>query len=116
MGGFVYEIGTNGPNTARIRVQYAIPYDQRAPLVAGREYYAFKVRIARSRTVGSPSCEGCSTPVNITLRELQLFQPPELNYDPVLDQPVLRNKARWQPSHAGPNLVADPSFDVDATK
>ena len=111
-GGFVYEIGQHGPNSVRVRIQYAIPYDSRGPLTPGTEYYAFKVKIARTRTVGAPSCEGCNEPVTLTLREMQLFQPAELNHDPVIESVAFRNKVRWQPSHNGTNLVSDPSFET----
>lgn len=111
-GGYVYEIGQHGPNSARIRIQYAVPIDSRGPLTAGQEYYAFKLKIPRTRTTGIPSCAGCSEPVNITLREIQLFQPAELHNDPVIETVALRNKVRWQPSHNGTNLVSDPSFEA----
>ncbi len=112
VGGYVYEIGQHGPNSVRVRMQCAVPYDSRGPLTPGKEYYAFKIKIPRTRTVGTPSCEGCNEPVTLTLREIQLFQPAELNYDPVIESVAFRNKVRWQPSHNGPNLVNDPSFET----
>ncbi len=115
-GGYVYEIGQHGPNSVRIRIQYAIPFDGRGPLIEGKEYYSFKVKVPRTRTVGIPSCAGCSEPVNITLREIQLFQPAELNNDPVIETVALRNKVRWQASHTGDNLVSDPSFETSTSE
>ena len=111
VGGYLFQIGVDALNRARLLAQYAVPIDAAGPLVSGTEYYAFKVRIARSLSTGAGSCAGCSVPVNITFRELQLFQPPELHYDPDITTPALNNKARWQPSHEGPNLVSDPSFE-----
>ncbi len=111
-GGFVYEIGQHGPNSARIRLTYAVPFDTRDALEAGKEYYAFRVRVTRARSTGAGTCDGCSDAVDITFRQIQLFQPPELHDDPTLDAVAVSAKIRWQPSHGGPNLVRDPSFET----
>src|SRR5439155_5251287 len=48
------------------------------------------------RTLGSGSCPGCSTPVGITLDEIQLYQSPEYGFDPILTTPLNRTDAYWQ--------------------
>lgn len=46
------------------------------------EYYAFRIRVARTSTVGAGACAGCELPVCIFAREVQLFQPLRFNFDP----------------------------------
>src|SRR5439155_6671503 len=94
-GGFYYEVGHFGSNSALLKLQCAVPFENRGPLRSDAEYYAFKVAVRRSRTVGSVSCAGCNVPVTITLDQIQLFQPPELANDPILTVPLDRVSATW---------------------
>lgn len=66
-----YQVGTSGPNTARIQmvVAVALPVD----LVAGQEYFLGTLNISNTKTVNT-ACTGCTTPaavffegVNVTL-------------------------------------------------
>ena len=41
-------------------------------LVAGTEYFSCNVPISNTRTVGTPSCAGCTTPVCIVLNSLKV--------------------------------------------
>jgi hypothetical protein len=87
---------------ARLRVQAAIPFDNRGPVDPGTEYYAHKVNLQRSRSTGAGSCAGCGTSMQIELVELQLFQPPESNFDPAITTARNNTVVQWQ---EGPTAV-----------
>ena len=89
-------IGYGSPNRARLRVQCAVPIDNRGPVDPSSEYYAYKVNLQRSKSAGTGSCAGCSTPACIVLNSIQLFQPPDANNDPELTNPANRNYVTWQ--------------------
>ncbi len=95
-GGFSYELGSYGANTARLRLQAAVPSEEAFALVDGLEYYAFRVRVARAKTTGAGSCAGCLVPVQVRLENIQLFQPADANRDPLLDAPIHGATAYWQ--------------------
>ena len=95
-GGFAYDVSFGDVDRARMRIQCAVPFDQRAPVDPNTEYYAFQVRISRSQSTGDGSCAGCSTPACIILNDIQLFQPPEAGNDPVLTNPVNDYHVNWQ--------------------
>jgi len=95
-GGFAYDIGYGSPNRARLRVQCAVPIDNRGPVDPSSEYYAYKVNLQRSKSAGTGSCAGCTTPACIVLNSIQLFQPPDANNDPELTNPANRNYVTWQ--------------------
>jgi hypothetical protein len=95
-GGYAYDIGFEGPDQARFRIECAVPFDRRGPVVPGEQYYAFRALIARSKSTGTGSCSGCDTPMCITLVEMQLFQTPEAANDPLLTNPIDRNYVSWQ--------------------
>jgi IPT/TIG domain len=97
-GGFVYEIANYGPNTARVRIQAANPFEEQIALSSGTEYYAFRVHISHSKSTGAGSCAGCADPVMLRLENVQLFQPPTANNDPILTAPLVRSTAYWQAS------------------
>jgi hypothetical protein len=97
-GGFAYDVGYVSPNRARWRIQLAVPFDNRGAIDPMTEYYAFKANLLRSRSTGAGSCFGCDAEACIVLNEIQLFQPPEQNNDPVISTapPGGRNYALWQ--------------------
>jgi len=95
-GGYAYEYGYGGADRARLRITCAVPFDSRLPLDSGTEYYAFVVRISRTKTTGAGSCSGCETPGCVTLNSIQLFQPPEAANDPTITNPNNRNYVTWQ--------------------
>jgi hypothetical protein len=66
-----YTVGSAGPNTASIEVVEAVPtlFDD---LLAGNEWFAFKLTIDHAKTVGTGACVGCSVPVCIVLREIEV--------------------------------------------
>jgi len=78
------------PNRARLTLDMrAIPQGTLIPLVAGLEYYAFKVTLDFARTVGPGACAGCTTPVTIVLNQL-LPGPYQLS------APLANACLRWQ--------------------
>jgi hypothetical protein len=108
-GGFAYDMGYGAPNRSRLRIQCAVPFENRGPISgADGQYYAFKVNLLHSKTTGTGSCAGCSTPVNIVLDEIQLFQPPEQGNDPRILTPGATNAvAGFQ---AGPTPVRNATW------
>ena len=98
VGGSAYDIGFGTPDRARLLVQFAVPVEDQGPLYTGVEYYGFKVLIQRSKTTGTGSCAGCDVPTCIVLNSIQLFQPPDANFDPVITNPQYRNFVAWQRS------------------
>ena len=101
-GGFAYDVGYGTPNRARFRIQCAVPFDNRGPVDAGTEYYAFKANFLRAKTTGTGACTGCTESACIVLNEIQLFQPPEQNNDPIITNPLTRNWVTWQSPPEGP--------------
>jgi len=95
-GGFAYDIGFGTPDRGRLRVQCAVPFDNRGPIGAASEYYAYKVNLQRAKSSGTGSCAGCLEPMCIVLNNIQLFQPPEAGNDPDLVNPIVRNHVTWQ--------------------
>jgi hypothetical protein len=95
-GMYSYEVGYGGANRARLLVEYVVPEEDRGPLDAGTEYYAFKVSLLRTKTTGTGQCVGCSEPTCLEFHSIQLHQPAEVQYSPVLIQPLNRNFASWQ--------------------
>ncbi len=110
-GGHAYDLGYGSPNQARLRIQAAVPFENRGVIDPSSEYYAFKVSLLRGKTTGSGSCNGCFEPACIVLNEIQLFQTPELANDPRITNSGARNFVNWQqelPSCPGavPTLVS----------
>jgi Calx-beta domain-containing protein/flagellar hook capping protein FlgD len=64
------------------------------PVVAGVEYYAFRVAVNSSKTVNVGSCPGCATPVCITLRGIELSN--DFSEKVEIFDPNVRNFATWQ--------------------
>src|SRR5439155_10010677 len=110
--GYAYDVGFGSPDRARLRVQYAVPFDQRGPLDPEIEYYAFKVNLTPSKSTGSGSCGGCEVPACIVLNSLQLFQSPEKGNDPDLTDPLIRNFVTWQ--GGTPNCPGATAVEVTA--
>ena len=108
-GGFAYDMGYGAPNRSRLRIQCAVPFENRGPVSdADGEYYAFKVNLLRSKTTGTGSCAGCTQQTNIVLDEIQLFQPPEQGNDPrITTTGPTQGVAGWQ---AGPTPVKNATW------
>ncbi len=93
-GGFSYDVGFYGANTARIRISSSSTLN--TPVDQNTAYYAFKVNITRNKSYSSGKCDGCETPVRVTLHTIQLTQPAAMGYNPVISIPFHRNSAFWQ--------------------
>ncbi len=52
-------------NYARIRAVVGVPMPGAFTVAAGQEIFAFQLHINHARTVGSPTCSGCSDPMCI---------------------------------------------------
>jgi hypothetical protein len=70
-----------GPNTARMLMGAALMYSKN--LSPGAEYYAFRLRITYDSSSGGGACEGCSTPVCLTLSEVAVY---DESAEPLNDQ------------------------------
>jgi hypothetical protein len=95
-GGFAYDAEYPGAgNRARLRIQLAVPFENRGAVEAGTEYYALKVNLLRSNT---STCTGCATEACVVLNSIQLFQPPEQAFDPDISitNPGGRSHVTWQ--------------------
>ena len=99
-GGLAYDVGFASPSSARLRIQGAIPIDNRLSLENGVEYYAYTLQIARAS--GGAGCGGCSGVACISVVSIQLFQPPEAGFDPEITHAASRAYASWQGSPATP--------------
>ena len=95
-GGFAYDIGFGSPNRARLRVQCAVPFENKAAVHAGTEYYCYKVNLLRAKSFGTGACVGGHVPACLVLNNIQLFQPPEMLNDPDLSGAVNQNYVTWQ--------------------
>lgn len=81
----------------RTRLIMTATWDESTPFVPDRqvEYYAFRIRVARTSTVGASACAGCELPVCILARDVQIYQPFRFAYDPLISNPRDRQIASW---------------------
>ena len=63
------------PMSATLRLTWTVPAGSELALDPGVEYYAFKVVIDNTKTVGGYVCGGCSTPMCLLFSSLKLNQP-----------------------------------------
>jgi hypothetical protein len=101
-GGFAYDVAFGSPNRARFRIQLAVPFENRAQISPAEEHYAYRVNMLRAKTTGTGSCAGCNVSACIVLNDIQLFQPPEQLFDPLIFNPAGRNFVTWQLPVGGP--------------
>jgi hypothetical protein len=92
-----------GPNTARMVMGAALMYSN--DLSAGTEYYAFRLRLQYESSSGGGACEGCNTPVCLTLSEVVVYDespdPPagQKSYPPapeIISQQSQNSRISWQ--------------------
>ena len=62
----------NQPAHRRIVAGFAVPAASAADLVATQEYFACNVLVNNAKTVGTPNCVGCSTPVCVVLNSINV--------------------------------------------
>ena len=68
-----YVVGGQSPNYARLLSVNAVQAAAVVTLFAGQEYSLASWRITNSKTVGSPSCAGCTTPVCIVFSSANII-------------------------------------------
>ena len=68
-----YVVGARGTNTARATLSTQVPASALQDLFAGQEYFAFNFKIDNLKTMGTPTCSGCSTPVCIYIRSITIY-------------------------------------------
>lgn len=101
IGGLYYDMSYLGdPGRARFRMIAAVPGSQSKSLVAGREYYGFKMQVNNAKSGGAGSCEGCAAPVTLELGLLQIAQPYGVG-DFNLTTPITQNVITWQGTRSG---------------
>jgi len=94
-GGQDFTPNFGAPNRARIRIIFAVPPGSEFPIDDVSQYYGYKVVIKNTKTVGTGSCGGCSTPACIVLDYIRIDQPPGVG-DYVITQPLERFNVGWQ--------------------
>jgi hypothetical protein len=83
-----------------------VPFENRTPLDAALEYYAFRISLGLGKTIGGNACDGCDVPMTITLNQIQVFQPTDCKEcNPVITTPDLRNTVSWNGKPLGPVTV-----------
>lgn len=69
-------IGSGYPaNLGRILIAGSMPSEFVHGLDENTEYYAFKLLVSKSKTVGTGACGGCDVPVGFLLEQVRLHQP-----------------------------------------
>ncbi len=64
------------PNHGRMNFVFAVGSADAQPLAAdGTEYYAFKMLVTNTKTVGTGSCAGCQDGVCLVLTDVKVIQP-----------------------------------------
>ena len=96
MGSFAYLAGADAnPSRARITVSFGIPEAMAGAVETGTEYYAFRLIMDNSNSVGPGACTGCLAPACIVLTAMWLYQPAGLaNYR--ICNPHTSNYVTWQ--------------------
>ena len=68
-----YSTGVGGaPNRVRLIIAEAVPVNALVHVDPSGEYFAIAIRIDNAKTVGSPSCAGCATPVCFVFNSMRL--------------------------------------------
>ena len=57
------------PNRFRLKIGFVLATNGTIP-ADGTEYYAFRATVNNTKTVGTPSCAGCLTPLTMVLEEI----------------------------------------------
>jgi hypothetical protein len=105
-----YQDAYDGASHARLFIRLSAPEVLLDPAF---EHYALKVAVHRNRSTGPSVCPGCTLPVRVELRSIQLHQPTEVGFDPVITNPLVNNVAYWQ-SDPTPVMVSVVSSEAGA--
>ena len=97
----------NCPAHRRIVLWFAVPVADVVNLVAGQEYFGFNLRLDNAKTVGTPTCAGCTAPVCIVLNSLNVGTT-SIEVHQLLSTGTIAgsNMATWQGT--GPSCLAVP--------
>ena len=88
------QVPGGNPATAQALLIAAVPASMAQNLTAGTEYFGFRLILSSIKTVGSGSCDGCSTPVCMTLSQVKVVASD--NSAQVLADPLVASTATWQ--------------------
>lgn len=103
------QVPSGNPDASQIKLAFAFPSTAPESLTAGVEYYAFKLLLSATKSTGTGSCAGCSTPACITFSEIKVTQLDGSYED--LTAPISSNVALWQTSTpcSGSGAVVTPN-------
>ena len=105
-----YNVGFLQPNRGRMNLVFAVGSAGATALEPETEYYAFKVQILNTKTVGTGSCAGCSDGVCIVYTKCNVVQP---NGSPggnvALTNPAESNFCTWNGPTAATCTGATPT-------
>jgi hypothetical protein len=91
-----YVVSPGSWNKARAVVTY-FPL-QLSDIMAGTEYYGFKLRVANTNTIGTDACTGCTIPICFVLNQIRLISS---NSTTDLTSPDMNYAAHWQQTVPG---------------
>jgi hypothetical protein len=91
------------PGRGHMRVDAVRPANQALQLAAGREYYAFQMKITMDQVT---TCQGCRDPACFVLNSITLYQPSDIADPSVITTPAARNYVTWQGGGNGSGCTA----------
>jgi len=94
-GNMTVERDFGGPGRARIKLIGAYTAGAPQPVVAGDEMVSFTLTINNAKTVGTPNCVGCASPMCMVLNSIIVNQAPVANPQIKLENPQDRNYVTW---------------------
>ena len=100
-----YTIGNSGPNTAHIKLAFAVAAQNAADLQAAQEYFSFNLRLNNAKSVGTSACTGCNLAACIAFTSLKVNQ--GVSSTTVLTTPAYganSNYVTWQVGPGPPPL------------
>jgi hypothetical protein len=109
-----YELQYPTLSEFKLVMRFEVPVGAVAPLDAAVEHYAFRMELGKSASAGFKRCAGCATPVQLELRSLQLHQPAEIGFDPVITNPLISQVAYWQRQPTTPVLISGLTVEAQA--
>jgi hypothetical protein len=73
--GTAYRLADWGPSSAQLLIAAAVPAPDSFSVVAGVEYFAVRVNINHTKSVGAGACAGCMDPVCIGIGYVKIVSP-----------------------------------------
>jgi hypothetical protein len=98
------QVPGGAPATAQVVLTAAVPHSQPIELSADTEYYAFKLMLSLTKSVGSSSCSGCNTPVCLTLSQIRAVGSD--NSSQALADAITSSTITWQSASDCPGAFA----------